>query len=59
MPVMDINNHGYGDGYGGGWFMWIIVLFFLMGGNGWNNNRGMATQADVYAANDIQDLKGN
>lgn len=40
MPVMDIN-HGDGFGYGGGaWFMWIIVLFALMGGNGWNNNRG-------------------
>lgn len=60
MPVMDIaGNHGYGDGfgYGGGcWFMWILVLFFLMGGNGWGNNRNAATTNDVYAAVDNQNL---
>ena len=43
VPVMDMNrNNGYGDCWGGGmWFMWIIVLFALMGGWGGNwNNRG-------------------
>lgn len=37
VPVMDMNNrNGYGDGFGcmgGMWFMWIIVIFALMGGN--------------------------
>lgn len=34
------DNNGFGGE--GGWFMWIIFLFFLMGwgGNGWGNNRG-------------------
>ena len=43
VPVMDMNrNNNYGDCWGGGmWFMWIIVLFALMGGWGGNwNNRG-------------------
>ena len=60
MPVMDINNHGYGygDGFGGGWFMWILVLFVLMGGNGgWNNRGDVASTRDVYASNDFQSLR--
>lgn len=48
VPVMDIAHNntpimydGYG-GYGGGcWFMWIIILFFLIGGNGWGNRNGL------------------
>lgn len=60
-PVMPVGNMmGDGFGYGGGaWFMWIIVLFFLIGGNGaWNNNRGdVARIQDVYAANDSQSLR--
>lgn len=60
MPVIDMNR-GYGDGfgYGGGWFMWILVLFVLMGGNGWGNNRvgDVATTRDVYASNDFQSLR--
>ena len=41
------NNNGFGDG---GWFMWIIFLFFLMGwgGNGWNNRNG--NQSDWLAS---------
>lgn len=37
------NNSGFGGE--GGWFMWIIFLFFLMGwgGNGWGNNRNNGT----------------
>lgn len=59
MPVMDIANHGYGygDGFGGGWFMWILVLFVLMGGNGWNNRGDVASTRDVYASNDFQSLR--
>lgn len=60
QPVMNVGGYG-GDGYGwgGGGFAWFIILFALLGGGNWNNNRGMATQADVYAANDMQDMKAN
>lgn len=61
MPVIDMN-HGYGDGWGGGngCFMWVILLFALMGGGfgGWNNRVGdVATTRDVYASNDFQSLR--
>lgn len=64
VPVMDINRggYGYGDGFGCGggmWFMWIIVLFFLMGGGMWNN-RGMdgaLTRNELAAGFDAQDIK--
>lgn len=41
------SNNGFGEG---GWFMWIIFLFFLMGwgGNGWNNRNG--NQSDWLAS---------
>lgn len=60
QPVMNVGG-GYGDGFGwgGGGFAWFILLFALMGGNGWGNNRNYATQSDVYAANDMQDMKSN
>ena len=62
QPVMPVGNMGYGDGYGyGGGFIWAILIFALLGGGGfgWGGNRGnFATQADVYAANDMQDIKG-
>lgn len=52
VPVMDMNNrNGYGDGYGmmgGMWFLWIIVLFALMGGN-WNNRNNGLDPAAVFA----------
>lgn len=51
VPVMDMNrNNNYGDCWGGGmWFMWIIVLFALMGGWGgnWNNRGNMG--AEIFA----------
>ena len=65
---MENNGIGVGDAMllaqnGGGncaWFMWIIVLFALMGGNGWGNNRGDAARIqDVYASNDNQTLNAN
>ena len=41
QPVMPVGN--YGDGWGGGGcFMWIIILFWLMSGNNGWNNRGAA-----------------
>lgn len=53
QPVMDVGNrnYGYGDGcgmYGGMWFMWIIILFALMGGN-WNNRNNGYETAAVFA----------
>lgn len=36
-PVWNLNEKG-GNGWGdscGMWFMWIIVIFALMGGGGW------------------------
>lgn len=62
VPVMDMNcNRGYG--YGGGmWFMWIIVLFALMGGwgngfgrNGWGNGPGL-TQVEMQQGFDTQSI---
>lgn len=53
VPVMDMNNRNYGEGYGYGgmWFMWIIVLFALMwGGNGWGNRgNGFDNMAAAFA----------
>lgn len=52
------------EGFGNCW-VWIILLFFLIGGNGgvWNNNTAaeMAaakTQASVWQSNDQQNLMG-
>lgn len=66
VPVMDMNTRrdGYDDGcgmYGGGmWFMWIIVLFALMGGwgnNGWNRNNGNGvTQMEMQQGFDTQSI---
>ena len=71
VPVMDMNrNNGYGDCWGGGmWFMWIIVLFAMMGGWGgnWNNRGNMGAEifangsmtrdqiADQFSMQDIKD----
>ena len=55
VPVMDLNNrnnYGYGDGFGGGWFMWIIVLFAMMGGWGnWGNRGNTGLDAAATFAN--------
>ena len=56
LVAMNKNNGGFGNE--GGWFMWVIFLFFLMGwgGNGWggfgNNGRG------GYVANEINNDYG-
>lgn len=60
MPVMDINNHhGYGYGEGGcAWFMWLIVIFALMGGWGGNGfGRNGQVGFDVASQFDYQDIK--
>ena len=34
-----MNNGGFGNGFGGdGW--WVLLLFLLIGGNGWGNGFG-------------------
>lgn len=65
VPVMDVNRngYGYGDGFGcgGGWFMWIIVLFALMGGwgngfsRGYGNGPGL-TQVEMQQGFDTQNI---
>lgn len=43
--LIDRNNNEWG---GNGGFIWIILLFFLFGGNGmWGNRANAATQQDV------------
>ena len=61
QPVMNVGGYNDGFGYGGNNFAWFIILFALLGGGGFGgwNNRGIATQSDVYAANDMQDIKAN
>ena len=61
MPTYEINKDHGGDcyGYGGMWFMWIIIMFALMGGWGGNGfgNRGAQTGFDVASQFDYQDIK--
>lgn len=62
QPVMNVGGYGgYGDGFGwgGGGFAWFILLFALMGGNGWGNRGDAARIQDVYASNDNQTLNAN
>lgn len=58
-----ILSQGANGGWGGaGCFMWIILLFALMGGGfgGWNNrDTNVARIQDVYASNDNQTLNAN
>lgn len=53
-----------GNGFGGNW-AWIILLFLLLGNNGWGGNNQCAaemaaakTQASVWQSNDQQNLMG-
>lgn len=58
LPVYDMNRNNYDNfGCGGGtWFMWIIVIFALMGGGFGLGNRGNAlTQAEMQAGFNHQD----
>lgn len=55
-----ILSQGANGGWGGGanCFVWIILLFALMGGGfGWNNRGDVASTRDVYASNDFQSLR--
>lgn len=59
VPVMDMNCNRYGDGFGyGGGFMWLFVLFALMGGgwNGWNRNGAGLTQVEMQQGFDTQNI---
>lgn len=58
MPVYEVNK---GEGYHDGncWFVWIVLLLVLLGGNGIGMRNGdYATQAQVYASNDSQTMMG-
>lgn len=49
------NNLKNNDGFGGnGSWMWILILFFLIGGNGWNNRGDYATKANLYESANAQ-----
>jgi hypothetical protein len=58
QPVMPVSG-GYGDGFGCGggmWFMWLVVIFALMGGGGFGfGNRAGLTQAEMQAGFNHQD----
>lgn len=49
MPVYNMNDRGYDDSYGGGNWMWVMMLFFLLawGGNGFGGNEQAATKSDL------------
>lgn len=55
------NIRGNGDGWGGNSSIWfILVLFFLVGGNGWGNrgyDTGLATKDDVWSVNQGQTIQ--
>lgn len=61
QPVMPVTG-GYGDGFGCGggmWFMWLVVIFALMGGGGFGfGNRAGLTQAEMQAGFNHQDEMG-
>lgn len=63
QPVMPVNGgFGYNDGFGCGggmWFMWLVVIFALMGGGfGWGNRGNGLTQAEMQAGFNHQDEMG-
>ena len=61
MVMALMNNRNCGFGGEGGWFMWIIFLFFLMGwgGNGFGFNRGNGNaMGDAALANLINNDNG-
>lgn len=57
MPVMNVGNGENWNCNGGMWFMWLIVIFALMGGNGfgWGNQGNALTQAEMQSGFDHQD----
>ena len=55
LPVYDLNcnrgGYGYGcDGMMGSW-IWVFLLFALLGNNGWGNNQGWGWDATATFAN--------
>ena len=58
--VMAMMNNRNGFGGEGGWFMWIIYLFFLMGwgGNGFGNGFGRNGFGGGFLANEISNDYG-
>lgn len=63
LALMNNRNNGFGEG---GWFMWIIFLFFLMGwgNNGWGNRgngSGLSNEINNDYGRDLlmQAINGN
>lgn len=48
MPVSPMygGNGGWGEGFGSGW--WIILLFILLGNNGWGGFGGLGGAGELY-----------
>lgn len=42
-PTYNLAERNDGFGEGGGWWIWILLIFVLFGYNGWNNNNGTLT----------------
>lgn len=59
-PVMNVGGGENLNCNGGMWFMWLIVIFALMGGNGfgWGNQSGALTRAEMQSGFDHQDAMG-
>ena len=60
LPVAPMNNNGNGIGLGDGGAFWILLLFILLGGNGWGNGFGGGFGGDgLYPwLNNSQNING-
>ena len=60
MVMAMMNNRGNAFGDEGGWFMWVIFLFFLMGwgGNGWGGFGNRGANGDAALGNLINNDNG-
>jgi len=58
-PVMPIGNGGFGDGLGGGLWVFALLILFMMGGNGGGlfGNNNNALQNDINRGFDNQNLQ--
>lgn len=53
--LMNNRNGGWGNGFGYEW-IWIVLIFFLWGGNAWGRNGNGLTQAELQQGFDTQSL---
>ena len=53
LSAADIAAVAKDDDFGGGW-MWIIVLFLFMYGNGWNRGNGTSHRGWALQRHELQ-----